>query len=614
MNRTSSVAALLFVTTGGICALSVVASINRPHIGPSYAIGAESSPVITRRLMAELTTFPPGLSPTPDGRFLVGVHQETGDVEVREVATGAVRLLTHMEKPWESGMTDAARVSPDGKRVAFNWWEPGLGRYVLRVIDMDGSHPAIIYSDSATSYIWPESWTPRGDAIVCWRIAADHIRHIVLVPVSGGSARLLKTLDERGAGRMSLSPDGRYLAYDRPSRDDSNARDIYVIDFARGSESRVVENPADDQMLGWGPDDGHILFTSDRGGSPGAWLLPMAGGKARGAPVLVKGDFWRTSPVGFLPLTHSFLYTVQTGGTTLYSAPFDPATGRVTGAATTLTRTPLPKDYSGGPRFDTSPDGRYVAIGRGQPGGTRTIAIQSLETGESREFNVPTSVTYLGDVRWIPGEAAVLLVAWNKHGTAFLRMDTRTGKFAEVARVEDGWQAIVFDIPESGDFIIYQADDTKWRPNSKIRVVRQSLRSGKAEVVHQFPPNERPTSRIAISPDGSTIAYMRKSPSGKGNDLLSMPTRGGEPRLIATGEGRLTSWSKDGRWLIAARFGKDELGSLERVGASGGAFEPVGVDLRFFSGRVRFTADGRHVVYGAGRAVEELWTMEKILP
>lgn len=614
MHRTLSAAVLLLLIAGNAFGQRGVATLNRPNIGASSSIGAEASPVVTRRLIAEMTTYPPGLSPTPDGLFLVGIHQETGDVEVREVATGAVRLLTHMEKPWESGMTDAARVSADGKRVAFNWWEPALGRYVLRVIDMDGSHPAIIYSDSATSYIWPESWTPRGDAILCWRIAADHIRHIVLVPVSGGPVRQLKTLDERGAGRMSLSPDGRYLAYDHPSRDDSNASDIYVLDLARGVESRVVENPADDDLLGWGPDDGHILFTSDRGGSPGAWLLPVAEGKARGAPVLVKGDFWRTSPVGFVPLTHSFLYTVQTGGTTLYSAPFDPATGRVTGTATTLTRTPLAKDYSGGPRFDTSPDGRYVAVAKGQPGGTRTIAIQSLETGESKEFNVPVSVTFLGEVRWVPGEAAVLLVAWNKRGTAFLRMDARTGKFSEVARVEAGWQAIVFDIPESGDFIIYQADDTSWKPNSKIRVVRQDLRSGKAEVVHQFPSNERPTSRIAISPDGSTIAYMRKSSSGQGNDLLSMPTRGGNPHLIATGQGRLTSWSKDGRWLIAARFGKDELGTLERVGASGGAFEPVGVDLRFFAGRVRFTADGRRVVYGAGRAVEELWAMEKILP
>jgi len=614
MNRTLSVAALMLVAAGGILALSMAASINRPHVSATYSVGAESQPVVTRRLLSELSTYPPGLSPTPDGRFLVGVHQETGDVEVREVATGAVRLLTHMEKPWESGMTDAARVSADGKRVAFNWWEPDLGRYVLRVIDMDGSHSATIYNDSTTSYIWPESWTAGSDAIVCWRIDAGHMRQIVLVPVSGGRARLLKTLDARGAGRMSVSPDGRYLAYDRPSRDDSNARDIYDLDLARGGESRVVENPADDQMLGWGPDDGHILFASDRGGSPGAWLLPVADGKARGAPVLVKRDFWRTSPVGFVPVTRSFLYTVQTGGTTLYSAPFDPATGRVTGAATTLTRTPLPQDYSGGPRFDTSPDGRYVAIGRGQPGGTRTIAIQSLETGESREFNVPSSVTFLGDMRWIPGQAAVLLVAWDKRGTVFLRMDTPSGKFAEVARAEDGRQAIMFDIPESGDFIIYQADDTKWRPTSKIQVVRQSLRSGKAEIVHEFPSNERPTSRIALSPDGNTLAFMRRSTQGPGNELVSMPIGGGEPHRISLGESRFATWSRDGRWLIAARRNKDETWSLERVTASGGKFEPIGLDLPLYGGRVRFTADGRHIVVGAGRAVEELWAMEKILP
>lgn len=614
MNRTLSLAALLFATTGGICALSAIASIDRPHIGSSYAVGPESSPVVTRRLIAELKTFPDGLSPTPDGRFLVGLHLETGDVEVRDIATGAVRLLTHMEKPWESGMTDAARVSADGKRVAYNWWEPEHdGRYGLRVIDMDGSHAATTYSDAATRYIWPEAWSPKGDAILAWRNGPDHIMQIVLVPVSGGPVRVLKTLDTRAPRRMGFSPDGRYVAYDHPPRDDSNARDIYVIDLARGTESRVVESPADDGLLGWGPDDGHILFTSDRGGTPGAWLLSMADGKARGAPVLVKPDFWRASPVGFAPLAHSFLYTVQTGGVTLYSVPFDPASGRATGSATALTRTPLPQDYQGGPQFDSSPDGHYVAYGTGQLGGIRTIVIHSLETGESREYVLPATATFLGEVRWLPGDGALLMSVEDKRGAAFLRMDTRTGKFSEAARVADGWHAFLFEPSESGAFIVYQSSRTG-APVEPARIVRQDLRSGTTEVIHKFAPTERPTSRIALSQDGGTIAFTRRVANGTGSELVSMPIGGGASRLIAMGEMRFAGWSRDGRWIIGARRNADETWTIERAGASGGAFEPIGIKLPLYGGRVRWTADGRHIVVGAGRAAEELWTMEKILP
>ena len=616
MKKIFSLAALMLAAVECGLAQSEAATTHRAGIGAASALGPESSPVSTRRLIADLNTFPDGLSPTPDGRFLAGVHMETGDVEVREIVTGTVRLLTHMEKPWESGMTDVVRVSANGKRLAYNWYEPEHnGRYGLHVVDLDGSHAATIYSDAATSYIWPEAWSPRGDSILAWRNTADHTIQIVLVPVSGGAARVLKKLDVRAPRRMSFSPDGRFVAYDHPPREDSNARDIYVIDLARGTESRVVESPADDGLLGWGPDDGHILFSSNRGGTPGAWLLPVADGKARGAPVLVKPEFWRASPVGFATIAHSFLYTVQTGGTTLYSAPFDQATGRVNGSMTTLTRTPLSQDYQGGPQFDTSPDGRYVAISSGQFGGMRTVTIQSLETGESKEFYVPATITYMGELRWAPGDGALMMLVGDSYShPAIARMDTRTGKFSEIVSLPAGWHANLFDLPESGAFAVYLSDSTGGTPNSPIRIYRQDLRSGKTEVVHEFPSTERPTSRIAISPDGSTIAFMRRSRTPGANDLVAIPIGGGEPRLVASGEGRFTSWSKDGRWLIGARRNKDASWALGRVSASGGAFEPVGVELPLMNGRVRFTADGRHLIFGAGRAAEELWTMEKILP
>ena len=76
-----------------------------------------------------------------------------------------------------------------------------------------------------------------------------------------GEARVLKTFSRAQVpGKVLFSPDGRYLAYDVEQFDSRN-RDIWLISLD-GTQTALVENPADDYMLAWLPDG--ILFASDR--------------------------------------------------------------------------------------------------------------------------------------------------------------------------------------------------------------------------------------------------------------------------------------------------------------------------------------------------------------
>ena len=208
---------------------------------------------------------------------------------MRDLTTGETRELTNYnagrERPYEAASYSV--FSPDGKHVAF-WWESDQGNSELHVVATDGSEPRVLYA-RAQYDLRPVDWDSEGKLIlgVLFHSLGDGdnrwTQQIVTVSATDGSPTVLKTFEGTGRtlGQLCFSPDGRFVAYDFPASQEGN-RDIFVLSVADGEVTTLVKNPAEDRLLGWVPGSEAVLFLSDRTGSEGAWLVPVADGKPQG--------------------------------------------------------------------------------------------------------------------------------------------------------------------------------------------------------------------------------------------------------------------------------------------------------------------------------------------
>jgi len=602
-------------------------------------VGAESTHVVARRLIADLETefrvgYAANTSPSPDGRYLAIADQAGGDVVLLDLAGGPTRRVTHNAAPWRPGGALIPRFSPDGKRIAFEWEPaPAHDRSEIRVIDVDGSHERTIESSNspAISETDPIDWSPDGHSVLATRFLRDGTTQILLVATDALRApRVLKSVDWRTPNEL-FSPDGRYVAYDHPSRTESNNRGVFVIELATGRESQILDADSDNRLLAW-TREGGLIFISDRTGTPGAWALPMANGLPSGTAVLVKSDLWRATPVGMAAASGTLFYAVEGGGKHVYTAQTDRATGSVVGVPTQLTPTPLTNIEDGFMRLAWSPDGRDIAYSAANDAqNTKLEIIRSTETGKTREFPLLGRQGYFTDQWWLPDGSGLVMLS----GSGFVRLDAQSGHVTELPRARPA------DKPQGYRFAGITADGREAirlarvprdsGPSGKgceacgVKIVAQDLSNGAVRTMADFGTSlgKKVLCCHALSPDGAWLAVIEPAfdapATAPGGEVILLPTHGGEARVIASkirfasaGHNLSVAWSHDGRWIyFAAADGANGLiGRVMKVSSGGGTPEDTGLRGELV-GPLRVAPDGR-IAYATGRQRIELWALEHL--
>ncbi len=600
---------------GGLLAAGIPGGVAAPALSDQ-----DSTPLVARRVWGGPDVDMLG-APSPDGRHLTFVDWSTGDLAVRDLSTGAVKHLTDKGSWSESeAFAEASVISPDGRRVAYAWYD-GLWTYELRAMDIEGSAPRILLRDETLGYLEPYDWSPDGRRLLAF-LSGGESTELVLISVSDGSVRVLKSLGWRHPANADFSPDGRFIVYDREVDRDSRDRDVYVITADGARETPLVEDPSVDYVLGWAPDGKHILFASDRTGTLGAWLVPVADGEAAGPPRLTKPDIWGLYPIGFAP-DGSYYYGVSLSTTDVHVGALDLETGELIAA-------PTPVDdrrfgNRGSPEW--SPDGRYLAYFQSGSLGGRvrdhraTISIRSVDNGETRDITL--NLRSLRTIRWSPDGGHVLFWATDRERKRWLyQVDVQTGAVVPLLQLGDGQAAWWAEWSPDAKNVYYRVNEKVGESGWVCRIVAREMETGSERTLYELTDPRGITWSIDTSPDGQQLAFFEyeQEPSGSAPvRLMVAPTAGGMPREVhryGPGEGFPGSlmWSPDGQKLIYLFFSTDgSPPSVWAVNLRGGAPQRLDLTVQGMSA-LSLHPDGRRIAVGAGQSEGEVWVMEDFLP
>jgi Tol biopolymer transport system component len=564
--------------------------------------------------------------PSPDDRYS-SYDGPTGDVFVRDLRTGVDRRVTE-GADWVSEYTGTARISPDGRLVAYDWYIHKENAVELRIASLGAGEPVrprTVFRGELNAGVYMSAWMPDGRQLLVLREHPGRTWQIGIVTIEDGSFRGIKSLEWRKPNMLSSSPDGRFIAYDVPEGEAGSPLDIFLLATDGGQEA-VLRNPANDSFPLWSADGSRLVFLSDRTGSNALWTVSIRDGRPNAQPSLIRSDVGSMTPLG-VTRSGSFYYQSITGGLrNLYVTDLDNAQ---------VTKMPVPAterlvNVNVGPAW--SRDGEHLAYYsfrdtfdgsngmRLTAASIRLLVIRSRKTGEERTVPLPPRVAFSvsrccfwGGPKWFPDNRSVLIELGDAQGPGFgfyrLAIDTgNTELLAHVPRT-----AVYYDLSPDGRNIFYTVglDD-------RMALMRFDIETRRESELKNIPCCLGEFLSLAVSPDGLQLAMVLGGPAGA--ILEVMPSAGGQPRQVfrpgsleldAGAPRHALAWTPDQRFLLWVR-GDDR--SLWKVPAAGGQAEKVGLPMENIK-NLAVHPDGRQFVFDAATEAptREIWALENFL-
>lgn len=542
-----------------------------------------------------------------DGRFLSFRDLTTGMLAIRNLETGKNRLLTTDSKKWENGFVEGSIISADGRQVAYAWSPAGANESYLelRMISTSGANATarVVYQNKDLSWMQPIGWLPDASGFFAYFTRPDQTHQIALVRSDGSGATILKSFDWRSSNKLSVSPDGRYIAYDFPPNEDNLEHDIYILSADGSREARAVQSPADDLMLDWTPDGKALLFASDRTGSLGLWSIAVADGKPNGHPALLKTDIGKITSLG-LSSKGTLYYSMATGVrgmehgiADVYTVSIDPKTLKPVSEPALVAQRFLGTNSGA----DWSPDGKYLAYASKRGSAWQSPSVLTIHSlADNSERDVMTKLAYIltyQGIRWSPDGRSIYVSGADRKGQEGLyRVDAQTGETTFVTRGRTS--------PP-----LWSADRRTIYFRREHQILALNTRDNTEREVYSGPVSNY----VTISPDGKNLAFVADKGS-KAPHIVVLPADGGKPRVLAEALGIngywLLQWTPDGDSLL---FYKNAGRELWR------ASFPTG-ELTFVSklptepNAGRISPDGRHFAYTLAGYVSEVWALANFIP
>ena len=557
-------------------------------------------------------------APSRDGRYFVYVDWMAGaTLAIRDLKNGESRsIMKESSKESKIGSAGHPLFSPDGRQVAYQWYEKG--RTSLRVIGSDGSRMRVL---SETGTITPAAWSPDGKWIASVLSGSDRTNAVVLISTANGVITQLKSTAWRWPEIGDFSPDGKLLAYSLPkSKPDTNDGGVFTIAVDGSAETKLVDDhsPGDAGRPFWAPDGRTVLFTSTRSGPNGLFSMRAVNGKPEGSPEILRPNIGDARIVG-VAATGTVFYGTYNRQVDVYSVGLDPKSLKPLTEPGRLSERSVGSNW--GPAW--SPDGKSVAFFRRAAAAdpARSIVIRSLDTGKER--TLPVQIRQGGYVpgylspQWFPDGRGLLV--WDTSDTrwTFKRIDMETG---ESKVLLEGRQIYhIVKLSPDGRALYYSRRSEK-APGATfelIQLMKRDLATSQDTELYRVESPGVGLFGLAISPDGANLSFSRNLPENGKRVLIVVPTAGGAAREIYQGNYSkptpfMGAWSADGRHILIASLA-DKRSELWAIPAEGGEIRNLGISMEQISFG-DLSPDGRMLSFTSTRSDGELWAIENLIP
>ena len=145
-------------------------------------------------------------APSPDGRY-VSFTDDSGNVSLRDLETGASRRLTHTADWGLIGNAALPVMSPDGRQVAYVWYIYGENAGEVRLSrPTPGRRLPGSRFEPISEVPYKLAWMPDGQQLQAIRRLPDRTSQIGTVTIENRTFQSIKSLEWRQPDMLSLSP------------------------------------------------------------------------------------------------------------------------------------------------------------------------------------------------------------------------------------------------------------------------------------------------------------------------------------------------------------------------------------------------------------------------
>jgi Tol biopolymer transport system component len=344
---------------------------------------------------------------------------------------------------------------------------------------------------------------------------------------------------------------------------------------------------------------------------------------------MLKSAIGGITPLG-ITRSGSFYYGVGGSAHNVYVVKLDPKTGEVKEPPTKLVK--RTEGFNNSPQY--SPDGKYLAyisasrarIAAGS-GSDNTLCIQSLQTGEEREYQremTRLGVRWFSRPRWSPDGQSMLLYGRDfrdRYGLYLINI--REDKVVRILRQQE--EDLFVDNAEGwrdAENFFYAIADKK---NNRAQIIQRDIDSGNEKIIYQVSLSKAPKGAFSVSRDGQWLSTLDRLKSGVTVLSVISAATGSVRQQTRLGQQEgpnqvRHTWSADGKYIYCTKRIDKEVGfksELWRIPVDGGQPQKTGLEI---SGRLDYISahpDGEHLAYQGGAPMSEspaeVWVMENFL-